>query len=385
MKFVVRVQEGERVGDVCREMGISRKTGYKFLQRYAQLGPVGLYDVPPIAVTIRRMEQATQDAVLAVRKAHPSWGPQKIRRYLLAQTPGVKVPAGSTIGDLLKRSGLVKSRRRRRHVEASSSPPLADSEGPNALWCADYKGQFRLGNRCYCYPLTITDHHSRFILACEALEDTRGGPAKAVFEHVFRSFGMPERIRTDNGTPFASVGLHGLSKLSVWWMRLGIKHERIRPGCPQQNGRHERMHRTLKAETTRPPGLSLLQQQERFDHFVRVFNEQRPHEALAHRPPASAYERANRPFPAFLPEPEYAFDDLALRVTKHGHISLNGQRDAPRLYLATALAGELVGAREVADDEWRISFMHVTLGHWETRTNTFSTPSPQEATNSAPA
>ena len=299
-KFVVRLERGERMTDLCQEYGISRKTGYKFLERFRSVGTEGLFDRSRAPRQVQhRLSEPIQALLVAARTAHPSWGPKKLKRWLEGQHPGVTIPAASSIGDLLKRKGLVQTRRRR-HTTAPDYGPLTQPSAPNDVWCIDYKGQFRLGNGKYCYPLTVTDQFSRFIIVCDAFEAIAGAAAQASLEAAFRTHGLPAVIRSDNGTPFASRGLAGLSQLSVWWRRLGIKPERIEPAEPQQNGRHERMHRTLKAETTRPAAANLLQQQERFDAFVEEFNNERPHEALDQRPPATVYDVSSR----LCPEPE---------------------------------------------------------------------------------
>lgn len=373
MNFVSRIEGGERMTDLCAEFGISRKTGYKFLNRFRLYGPVGLYDEPRVAIRApHRLSDELAALVLNARKAHPSWGPRKLRAWLLAKHPGVPLPAPSTIGELLKRNGLVKARSRRRRVP----PPVSgrhQAAAPNEVWCADFKGQFKLGNGHYCYPLTITDAFSRFIIRCEGLDDTKGRPARNVFEMAFREHGMPQCILTDNGAPFASRGLLGLSRLSVWWLRLGIRHERIEPGHPEQNGRHERMHRTLKAETTRPAGSNLLQQQERFDRFVDEYNRERPHEALGQRTPDALHTNSSRPFVDPLVTPTYPLHDATLRVSSCGHIRLPGaSRRTPHVYLSTALAGELVGLREVDDNLALMTFLAMDLGFVDLRNGVFS-------------
>lgn len=373
MKFVARIEEGERMIDVCAEFGISRKTGYKFLNRYRQYGPVGLCDEPKVAHRLpHRLPDEVAKLLLDARIAHPTWGPRKLRAWLLAKTPAVRLPSPSTIGDLLKRRGLIQPRRRR-HTPPLPSTPRSVALAPNQVWCADFKGQFRLGNGRYCYPLTITDSFSRFIVSCEALEDTKGGPAQTAFEMAFRQHGLPEVILTDNGAPFASRGLLGFSKLSAWWLRLGIRHQRTDPGHPEQNGRHERMHRTLKAETTRPAAATFLQQQERFDRFVHEYNIERPHEALDLRPPSSMYTPSRRRFPEHLPEPSYRLHDMSARVASCGHVRLPGaSRAVPSLYLSAALEGQRIGLREVDHDVFLLSFLSTDLGLWNVGTRTFS-------------
>jgi hypothetical protein len=255
---------------------------------------------------------------------------------------------------------LVKTRKRRNRITYSGGS-LRDSTSPNDIWAADYKGHFRLGDGPYCYPLTITDHQSRYLLACEALDNTKALPARTVFGQVFRKFGLPKVIRTDNGAPFASRGLLGLTKLSVYWLKLGIDLERIDPGHPEQNGRHERMHLTLKNETTRPAASNTLAQQERFDSFRQIFNCERPHESLGMKLPCAVYRPSRRTYPDNGPgDPEYPLHDVACRVYAGGIFRPPG---TPKThYLCHALSGELVGLRELENDRWLVSFAHVDLG-----------------------
>jgi transposase InsO family protein len=281
LRFVARILEGEKMSVACREFGISRKTGYKIYNRYKEAGIKGskTSDRSPYRHPNKTPFQI-EKAILRLKKEHSSWGAPKIQEKLGKEFPMLAPPAVSTIHSILDRHGLVKRRKRRRHK--AQGTPLSDAQSPNELWCADFKGEFRLGNKQYCYPLTITDYRSRYLLACEGLESVKERGAFPVFERTFKEFGLPAAIRTDNGVPFSSPhALFGLSKLSVWWLRLGISIERIKPGCPQQNGRHERMHLTLKNEATKPPSFNILQQQERFDDFIEGYNNDRPHQALA--------------------------------------------------------------------------------------------------------
>src|SRR5688500_2331737 len=270
---------------LCRRFGVSRKTGYKWLARYAAEGPRGLHDrshVPhhcPHAIA-----PAVATLLLAARRAHPDWGPAKLVQYLAPRHPELtRWPAVSTVADLLTRHGLVMRRRRRRPVTHPGAVPI-QTTAPNDLWTADFKGQFRTRDGVYCYPLTIADQHTRYLLRVHGLLSVRVAGARPVFERAFREYGLPRAIRTDNGVPFANTGLHGLTQLSVWWIRLGIAHQRIRPASPQENGAHERMHRTLKAETTRPPAAACARQQQAFIAFRREYNHERPHAALGGDP-----------------------------------------------------------------------------------------------------
>ena len=254
----------------------------------------------------------------------------------------------------------MKPRKRRRQSASAKPTVLMKPSAPNQLWCADFKGQFRLGNGAYCYPLTITDAYSRYLIACVALDGTKSGPAQAVFEEAFAQYGLPQSIRTDNGVPFATKGLAGLSELSAWWIRLGISPERIEPGHPEQNGRHERMHLTLKKETTRPAGANMLQQQERFDRFREEFNGERPHEALGQRPPSSEYKPSERSLEEALREPDYPLHDVVATVSTTGSVWLPGRKCH---YVAKALAGHPLGLRELDDGRWHVHFMDLELGH----------------------
>jgi transposase InsO family protein len=359
MRFVIRLKDGESMASLCREFNISRKTGYKILERYEQCGVEGLSDRArrPFRYANQLPEQI-EAAIVAARREKPTWGARKIRERLLRRLPhALKVPACSTIHAVLDRRGLV-TRPRRSRTRAEGTP-LSEGLKPNDLWCTDYKGEFQLADKRYCYPLTVTDHASRFLLLCEALESNREDSAFMAFERLFQERGLPLAIRSDNGVPFASPnGLFNLSKLSVWWLRLGISIERIRPGHPQQNGRHERMHLTLKQEATRPAGSNLLQQQAKFDTFLEEFNHDRPHEALAMKCPAEVYSSSCRPYQG-LPEPHYPFHDKTVVVTSCGRLCLYRKK----INLSTCLAGQAVGIKEVEDDIWLVSFMDYDLGY----------------------
>lgn len=340
MRFVIRFEDGERMTDLCREFSISRKTGYKFVDRYRRFGAKGLFDESrkPLHSPSKTKAEVIR-LLVSLKKDKPTWGAPKLQHYLKIKHPNVHIPSVPTIHSYLDRHGLVKKRRYRAKTQGLLPEKVAVSNGPNQLWCADFKGQFQLGNRRYCYPLTITDHFSRFLVCCEGLEDTKSDPAKAVFEAVFREFGLPDRMRTDNGCPFASTGLFGLSRLSVWWMKLGIKIERIEPGCPEQNGRHERMHRTLKQATTRPAGKNFLEQQQRFDEFQQDYNCERPHEALGMKTPASLYEASPKRL-LTVTEPTYPLHDFSTEVRSNGAIYIKKMQHS--FYLSHSFAGEQV-------------------------------------------
>src|ERR1700745_4280227 len=290
LRFVTQLLDGEAMSEVCRAFGISRKTGYKIFERYEEHGLEALTDRSRRPVrNPHQLPRQLESLIVAAKRDKPHWGARKLRELLVRRLDGdIRVPAKSTIHAVLDRHGLVKRGGGPRH--RARGTPLSRGTSPNDLWCADFKGEFKLGNGRYCFPLTVSDHASRCLLLCEALDSTREDPAITAFERLFRERGLPLAIRSDNGVPFASPNaLFNLSKLSVWWLRLGIAIERIKPGHPQQNGRHERMHLTLKKEATRPPGVNSLQQQERFDAFLREFNTERPHEALAIKGPAQVY------------------------------------------------------------------------------------------------
>jgi len=364
LRFVARLLDGEKMAVACREFGISRKTGYKIFERYKEYGVRGLEDRSKTAYRHpNQLPFQIEKAILRIKREHRSWGAPKIRDKLLKEFPIIKPPAISTIHVVLDRHGLVKRRKRRRYKATGTL--LSEALAPNALWCADFKGQFRLGNRKYCYPLTITDQRSRYLLACEGLESTKEATAFEVFERTFREFGLPGAIRTDNGIPFASPhALFGLSRLSLWWLRLGISIERIKPGHPQQNGRHERMHLTLKKEATKPVSYNFLQQQERFDDFIEVYNNERPHQGLGGLYPGELYTPSAREF--FYPEaPEYPLHDRTIQVTRCGRICI-GRR---KINLSTVFAGQYVGIREVADEVWLVSFMDYDLGFFDRELN----------------
>src|SRR5579862_3009938 len=290
LRFVARLLEGEKMAALCREFDISRQTGHKFYKRYKDLGLQGLTDRSRRPYRqANRLPEALESRIVQLRREHPSWGAPKIREKIKRLGLGVSLPAISTVHAVLDRHGLVSRGRRRHHFKAEGTS-LSRPDQPNDLWCADYKGEFMLADHRYCYPLTITDFASRYLLCCEGLQSTREHFAFSVFERTFKDYGLPRAIRSDNGVPFASTSaFFGLSKLSVWWLRLGISIERIKPAHPEQNGRHERMHLTLKKEATKPAGKNFLQQQARFDAFTRVYNHERPHQALNMRYPAELY------------------------------------------------------------------------------------------------
>jgi putative transposase len=361
LRFVARILEGEKMAPVCREFGISRKTGYKILYRYRESGLKALND--RVRRPYRQANQLpfqTEAFIVRMRREHPTWGAPKIREKLRRMHNPIQLPAISTVHAVLDRNGLVDTPRRRRYKAEGTA--LRDATRANDLWCADYKGEFMLADRRYCYPLTITDYTSRYLLCCEALETTREQYAFSAFERVFKDFGLPKAIRTDNGVPFASrSAFFGLSRLSVWWLRLGIAIERIEPGNPQQNGRHERMHLTLKKETTRPTGNNFLQQQAKFDRFIDIYNRERPHQGIGMRYPAELYSCSPRGYNGVSEDLSYPFHDRTAIVTRCGRICI-GRR---KINLSHVFAGQMVGIKQVEDKIWLVSFMHYDLGFFD--------------------
>jgi transposase InsO family protein len=360
LKFVARLLDGETMSSLCHEFGISRKTGYKIYDRYKSCGLEGLTDRSrkPLRYA-NQLPFQIEKVILQIKKEKPSWGAPKIREKLIKRYPDVRPPAISTVHAVLDRNGLVIKQKRRRYKAKGTG--LSTPNNPNDLWCADYKGEFLLGNQKYCYPLTITDFSSRYLIACDGLETTKECYAFTIFERVFKEFGLPKAIRTDNGVPFSSpFALFGLSRLSVWWLRLGIEIERIKPGNPQQNGRHERMHLTLKKEATKPAGQNFLQQQAKFDEFIEEYNSERPHQALNMKCPADVYVTSERKYQG-ISEVEYILHDKIITVTHCGRICLKGKK----INFSVVFAGQNVGIREVDDKIWLVSFMHYDLGYFD--------------------
>jgi transposase InsO family protein len=350
--------------ELAAQYGISRKTAYKWLARYETDGASGLIDhsrrpgVNPNATDPELVE-----ALLAVRRRHPRWGPKKLLAVARRGDADASWPARATVAALLKRHGLIVPRRRSPRPPAASRVTLTPATRPNEVWTTDFKGEFRTGDGVYCYPLTLRDGFSRFVLRCDGFLSRTTEATRRRFERAFRDYGLPDRIRSDNGGPFASPGLGGLSQLSVWWIRLGIIPERIAPGHPEQNGSHEQFHSVLKAETARPPAPNGTAQQQRFRRFCREYNERRPHEALGDQPPATRYEPSRRSLPARLPPIEYP-GHLEIRlVASNGDISWAGER----LFVTTALAGEYVALEEIDDGVWTLHFATVPLARYDER------------------
>jgi len=370
-KFVLEWErqkaEGVRlnVAALCRAFGVSRDTGHRWIRRYQEAGK----DLRAIEERSHRpyfspttVSEGMQEAIVRLRKKRPHWGPRKLRDILLTRHPSTPVPSPSTIGDLLKRRGLTRVRKRRRKEGPPASKPFAGCDRPNAVWCVDFKGQFRTRNGVVCYPLTIMDAYSRFLLRCEILLVPEGRAVQRVFDSAFLEFGLPEVIRSDNGPPFASRAPGGLTSLSIWWIKLGIRPERIEPGKPQQNGRHERMHRTLKLETLSPISDNPRAQQRAFDLFRKRYNEERPHEALVHKTPASIYESSalRYPRPFLLPycEPYCPVFTVELDGCIRWYRC--------RIFISNALAGETIHLVPCGGSLWQVRYAHLLLGTVDT-------------------
>ena len=352
------------ITELAARFGVSRPTVYKWVERYRTGGLDALADRSSVARTQPGRAPAEIEAVIvACREAHPHWGPRKLLLYLARRHPDLTLPAPSTAGAILARHGLTKKRRPRRPPKHPGSVPLM-AVHPNAVWTADYKGQFRMGDGALCYPLTVCDAHSRYVLSCHGLPSVEQYAALRHFETLFREYGLPTAIRSDNGTPFATQAICGLSRLSVWWIKLGIDHQRITPGQPQENGAHERMHKTLKAECARPPERDMGRQQARFDRWRDEFNADRPHDALSGAVPADRYAPSERPMPDVLPSPDYPGHFEVRYVSRDGAIRLKKHQ----VFVSQALGGEQVGLEEVEDGVWSVSFYDRLLARLDERT-----------------
>lgn len=368
MKFIGRLLSGEKMAPLCKEFGISRVTGHKIWNRYQQDGSRGLYNRSRAPHKHpNQVPYEIEQLIVRLKKEKPKWGAPKIRELVRNKYPTIKLPAISTVHCILDRHGLVipYKREEKYHIRAGY---LSTPKEPNDLWCTDFKGQFRMGNKEYCYPLTLSDFVSRFVISCEALSSTELEPCFAVFEEAFYEYGLPVAMRSDNGAPFASGNsTWNLTRLSVWWMRLGIKLEHIKPGCPQQNGRHERMHRTLKLETTKPAALHLLRQQEKFESFIKEFNYERPHQALEMKRPADVYQKSKRQYHG-LPDVTYPGYDKTLLISNCGRVCFGKQK----VHISKALANQLVGLKEVDSGIWQVDFMSYTLGYFSAENDKFA-------------
>ena len=366
IRFVMETESDVfQMSELCQRYGVSRKTGYKWLQRYHQEGLAGLQDRSRSPRHCpHRTPEAIADVLIEARRKHPHWGAGTLVDWLLRRQPKVKWPAASTAQQILKQAGLIEPKRRRRRRQGPPSSPLQLGEvAPHELLTADFKGEFRTRDRRYCYPLTIADYQSRYLLACRAFSSTAGGPVERVFREIFREYGLPRAIVTDNGTPFATTSVARLSRLSVWWIRLGIQPLRIQPGHPEQNPRHERMHRTLKEETTRPPARNRQAQQQVFDRFREEYNQERPHQGLQAKTPADVYRPSPRAYPRRLLPLEYPGHWEIRRVGPNGCVSFKRKV----LFLSHALEGQKVGLEEIEDGIWSLYFGPVLLGRYDER------------------
>jgi putative transposase len=348
--------------ELCARYGVTRPTGYKWVARY-RAGGEGALAERSRAPHHSPQQTATdlEALVLAARQPY-GWGARKLLEVLRTRDPLRAWPSRSTINALLDRQGLLRKQRRARRWTHPGVAPV-HTEAANQVWPADFKGQFKTGDGRYCYPLTVTDHFSRALLVCRGLPSVRTRYAKPVFRAAFRAWGLPDAIRTDNGAPFASPGIHGLSRLSVWWMQLGIVHQRIRPASPQENGQHERMHRELTRETARPAASSARAQQRRFDAFRQRYNTVRPHEAIGNRTPATLWTASTRPYPEQIAAPDYPAHLEVRRVSTVGTFCLHGRQP----FLTRVLCGQDVGLEEVGDGIWNIVYYRTLLGRWDER------------------
>jgi transposase InsO family protein len=359
LQFLSSYQQKEMsLSDLCREFGVSRPTGYRWINRYKEVGPEGLLDRnrKPHGCS-HATSEATENAILALRSKHPSWGARKLKARLEKVQPRVNWPAASTFGNILHRAGLTNPKQKKRRTTPCSEP-FSEVTAPNQLWCMDFKGYFSTGDGTRCDPFTITDAHSRYLIRCQTVSRMDLSQVVAVCEAAMREYGMPARIRTDNGAPFAGTGLLGLSKLSLSWTKMGIVHERIQRGRPQQNGRHERMHRTLKEDTTKPPALTLRLQQKKFDCFRQIFNHERPHEGLNNETPASLYQRSSIMFPTVLTPFTYPRGFQTRRVNTSGDISWHKDR----VFISQVFSFEDLGFEEMDEEIFRVYFREIELG-----------------------
>jgi transposase InsO family protein len=361
-RFVLEQQSAEyTMAELCRIYGIARKTGYLWVRRYEACGLEGLKDLRWGAGSHpNRTPESIESKILALKQAHPSWGAKKLRGYLSRKRSEIGWPAVSTFGEILRREGLSAPQKKCHRIPLYTQP-FQTVAGANHLWCADFKGWFRTGDGERVDPLTISDAHSRYLLRCQSVEKTNTEQVLAIFAAVFREYGMPESIRTDNGPPFASRAIAGISVLSLHWMKLGIKPERIKPGCPQQNGRHERMHRTLKAETAKPPSANRRAQQRAFDRFRQQYNDERPHEALQQQTPASQYQASPRRYPDRVPEPEYDTHMKVKRVYPDGTFFWKGTQ----IFISKALGKQRIGLEVIDERYWTIYFASFPLGQFD--------------------
>ena len=375
MKFVAAAQSGQwTMTELCARYGISRKTGYKYLRRYEEEGPEALRDRS--RAPHRHPNQTSEEmesAILRVRRAHPSWGSKKILAVLARERGNDGLPARSTVDAVLTRAGVVRPRRRRGR-RRQSGPPTVEASDPNDVWSIDFKGWFRVGDGTRCDPLTVNDVATRASLELRAMVAPKLEDVRLRLEGLFWEFGLPKAILSDNGSPFGSRGIGGLSRLSVWLLRLGVQPLFIQPGHPEQNGRHERFHETVKAETATPPRRSIRAQQAAFKRFQGEYNHERPHEALEMRTPGEMYEPSKREMPFSLPEHEYDAGLEVRCVRRDGSIKWGGGK----IFIGEALSGELIGVEEVEDGHWYVHLGPMRLGVLHERSRTVIPLPPEE-------
>lgn len=371
VRFIAAWKSGEYgKSELCRAFGISRPTADKYIERYQLAGLDGLKERSRARHSqAHALDEELVAELLGYKQRHPTWGPKKLRDWLVLHQPQRRWPAASTLGEVYKRHGLVKARQRRARTVVSGEA-LSECKRSNQVWSSDFKGHFRLGTGQWCYPLTVSDNHSRYLLACQGLSHPSEAAVWPWFEGVFRRYGLPEAMRTDNGSPFASVALGGLTRLSVWWMKLGIRVERIAPGCPGQNGRHERMHRTLKEDTASPPEANRAAQQRAFKRFCAKYNGERPHESLGGLTPGMCYEPSSRAYPERVPEVHYPGEMSVRRVRSNGEVKWRGTR----VYVSEALRGERIGLQAIDTGRWQVYFAHQALGVLDERLGRIERP-----------
>jgi transposase InsO family protein len=368
LSFLIDYASGQwSMTELCERYRVSRPTGYKWLKRVEQEGEHGFEERSRRPRSSPHQTPAAIERQILEARAKYGWGAKKLLQVLRRRHPSLVWPARSTVNAILDRHGKLHKQRGRRRWDHPGAAPLV-TERPNQVWPVDFKGQFKTLDGVYCYPLTVTDHFSRRVLLCRALESVKTKGAKPAFRRLFREVGLPEAIRSDNGAPFASTGIHGLCELNVWWMQLGIVHQRITPASPQENGAHERMHRELKRETTRPPAWNLRGQQMKFDRFRARYNEERPHEGLDGARPADRWQPSPRPYPERIAPPEYPDHLEVRRVSTAGCFRLHHKQP----FLTHALADQYVGLEAVGDGLWNILYYRTLLGRIDERTGTIT-------------
>lgn len=359
-RFILTIESGlYTMTEVCERFGISRKTGHKWYNRYLSEGFEGLVERSRTPHSCPHRTPPEIAKLIIDKRDEKGWGPRKILDYFARERPELALPAESTAGDILRRAGRVKSRKRRRKSAHPTAPPLK-VDAPNQVWTMDFKGEFRLLNGVYCYPFTVEDAYSRFLICCDALESTAGRGVRSVLDRAFSEYGLPEAVRTDNGSPFVSTGRLGLTQLGVWLIKLGIARQRIAPGSPWQNGRHERMHRTLKEEATIPPEADMPAQQQRFDRFRLGYNTDRPHQSLGGDPPASHHKRSPRGMPTRIEEPNYPRHFEVRKVSTNGTFKFKSRTP----FIGTGLAEEYIGLEEIDVGIWSVHFYQTELGRF---------------------